>query len=49
MYLVRCINVWYITSECLFVIGAETAWEEFAENVMNPGVAGMRVSPHTYP
>ena len=48
MYLVRCINVWYITSECLFVIGAET-WEEFAENVMNPGVAGMRVSPHTYP
>ena len=26
-YLVRCINVWYIICECLYVIGAET-WEE---------------------
>ena len=35
-YLVRCINVWYIISECLYVIGAET-WEEFTEKVMNLG------------
>ena len=35
-YLVRFINVWYIISECLFVIGVET-WEEFVGKVMNIG------------
>ena len=35
-YFVRFINVWYILSECLFKIDAET-WEEFAGKVMNLG------------
>ena len=35
-YFVRFINVWYILSECLFMIGAET-WEELAGKNMKLG------------